>query len=54
MSKSDVIKDIKDKLVKVESDLEPKLIEWFKAITDRQTGVYRVGPSCACLSSAFC
>jgi hypothetical protein len=40
MSKSEVIKDIKDKLVKVESDLEPKLIEWFKAITDRQTGVY--------------
>lgn len=40
MSRSEVIKDIKAKLVKVESDLEPKLIEWFKAITDRQTGVY--------------
>jgi hypothetical protein len=40
MSKSEVIKDIKDRLVKVESDLEPKLIEWFKAINDRQTGVY--------------
>lgn len=47
MSKSEVIKDIKDKLVKVESDLEPKLIEWFKAINDRQTAY-------ACLSSAFC
>ena len=40
MSKSEVIRDIKDKLVKLESDLEPKLIEWFKAINDRQTGVY--------------
>jgi hypothetical protein len=40
MSRSEVIKDIKDKLMKVESDLEPKLIEWFKAITGRQTGVY--------------
>jgi hypothetical protein len=40
MSKSEVIKDIKDKLAKGESDLEPKLIEWFKAINDRQTGVY--------------
>ena len=51
MSKSEVIRDIKDKLVKLESNLEPKLIEWFKAINDRQTGVYtRLEPFYACLS----
>lgn len=40
ISKSAVISEIKEKLAKVESDFEPKLIEWFKAINDRQTAVY--------------
>ena len=37
---SAVINDIKTKLVGVGDQLEPKLVEWFKAINDRQNGVY--------------
>jgi hypothetical protein len=39
MSSSGVIKVIKGALARPE-DIEPKLIEWFRAINDRQTGVY--------------
>ncbi len=40
ISNSAVISEIKTKLAKVDTDFEPKLIEWFKAINDRQTAVY--------------
>lgn len=37
---SAVISDIKTKLVGAADQLEPKLIDWFKAINDRENGVY--------------
>jgi len=40
VSKSAVIEDIKQKLDAAGDQLQPKLIEWFKAINDRQNGVY--------------
>jgi hypothetical protein len=40
VSQSAVIQDIQSKLAKAPAELEPKLIEWFKAVNDRQTGVY--------------
>src|SRR4051812_4778628 len=40
VKKSEVINSIKDKLVKAGDSLEPKIIDWFKAINDRQNGVY--------------
>jgi len=40
LSASPVIREVKSKLVKPGEDLEAKLIEWFKAVNDRQAGVY--------------
>lgn len=41
VSESDVIKRIKDSVAEATpTELEPRIVEWFKAINDRQNGVY--------------
>ncbi len=41
VSGSDVIKDIKESVAAATpAELEPRIIEWFKAVNDRQNGVY--------------